>query len=134
RELLARLVAQRRRASAGASAAAPGGASADAGQLLVRLGPARPTAALRLVVVPPLGAGAGYFAAWPDALPASLELWALRLPGREASADLAPLTDAPALEAALAPVVDALRSSPEVALFGHSMGAHVALLLARLLE
>ena len=63
--------------------------------LLVRLSP-RPTGTA-LVCVPPAGAGAGFFTAWPPLVPAHLELWAVRLPGRETSFGRPPCTD---LEAA----------------------------------
>jgi medium-chain acyl-[acyl-carrier-protein] hydrolase len=95
--------------------------------------PYRPRAAaprLRLVALPYAGGGATVFRQWPDALPPDVELCAVQLPGRETRfnergyvrmADLIP-----DLATALEPEFD----RPFV-LFGHSMGALVALELAR---
>jgi medium-chain acyl-[acyl-carrier-protein] hydrolase len=96
---------------------------------LVRPRPNR-LADLRLFCFPFAGGGASLFRLWPDRLPASVELCAMQLPGREtrlretSHQRIGPLIDD--LVAALVADLD-----KPFALFGHSMGALVAFELAR---
>jgi surfactin synthase thioesterase subunit len=99
---------------------------------LVRREP-RPGAALRLVCLPSAGANAGAFDPWCRALPDSIEVCAVQLPGRQERFVEPPcrrigqvLTP---LEAAVAEQIE----RPYV-LFGVSLGATVAFELARAIE
>ncbi|MFJ1561504.1 thioesterase II family protein [Streptomyces mirabilis] len=91
----------------------------------------RPAASVRLYCLPCAGGDATMFRAWADHLPPSVELRAIRLPGRHGRHPEPPFTDcataADTLAAALAPEL-----RPPYVLFGHSMGALIAhqLLLA----
>jgi medium-chain acyl-[acyl-carrier-protein] hydrolase len=80
---------------------------------------------LRLFCFPYAGVGAAVYRLWPAGLPASVEMCAVVLPGREARLREAPLRDiAPMVEgaaAALLPYTDR-----PYALFGHSMGSVLA--------
>src|SRR5438552_7109196 len=93
----------------------------------------RPHAAVRLFCFPYAGGGASAFRCWPDALPASIEVCPVQLPGRETRfreppyTRLAPLAEA--LGHALRPFLDR-----PFAFFGHSMGALVAFELTRWLR
>ncbi|REE95066.1 thioesterase II family protein [Thermomonospora umbrina] len=84
---------------------------------------------LRLFCLPHGGGGASAFAAWADALPPWLELWAVQYPGREDRFGDPFPADLDALVAALAEDVEPLTDLP-YGLFGHSMGATVAYELA----
>jgi pyochelin biosynthesis protein PchC len=90
-------------------------------------------ASVRLVCFPHAGAGASSYRLWPSLLPRSVEVLAAQLPGREDRLREAPLRD---WEELVAATVAGLR--PHVALpfalFGHSMGAALALDVARTLE
>jgi medium-chain acyl-[acyl-carrier-protein] hydrolase len=92
---------------------------------------AEPT--LRLFCIPYAGGGAMVYRKWPAHLPIGVELWSIRLPGREtrhrepAFFRLAPLIDALAHE--LEPKLDL-----PYAIFGHSLGALIGFELARHLE
>jgi medium-chain acyl-[acyl-carrier-protein] hydrolase len=86
---------------------------------------------MRLFCFPYAGGAAIAFRGWPDGLPASLEVWAVQLPGRGARMRESPyrqftplLTD---LSAAIIPFLDI----PFV-FFGHSLGALIAFELSRL--
>lgn len=84
----------------------------------------------RLLCVPYAGAGTAAFRAWPDRLPDWLDLWAVRLPGRETRIAEPPVDDVHAIVAGVIPAVSGLDPLP-YALYGHSMGALVAFELAR---
>ncbi|WP_156755618.1 thioesterase II family protein [Actinokineospora pegani] len=99
---------------------------------LVRTRPV-PGARLRLLCVPYAGGGASAFAGWADALPADVEVCAVRLPGRESRLLQKPFQDVDAAVAALAEVTEDYCAEP-FALFGHSMGALVAFEFTRLLR
>jgi medium-chain acyl-[acyl-carrier-protein] hydrolase len=90
----------------------------------------RPAAALQLLCLPYAGGGAAVFQDWPAALPAGVEVAAVRLPGREGRYGEPPIDRMGPLVAALAPAVEPYLDRP-FALFGHSMGARVAFELAR---
>lgn len=108
---------------------------------LVCLG-TRPSPRLRLLCVPYAGAGAAAFRAFPQALPSWLEVWAIRLPGRETRLSEVPLTDLTAVVHALleeftrdGPFAPPAGTTPvPYAIFGHSMGALVCFELARALR
>lgn len=89
-----------------------------------------PQASCRLFCFPFAGGGATLFRSWSPAVPATLELCAVQLPGREERLHQPPLSTWPDLLAeltlALAPWLD-----KPFALFGHSLGARVALALAQ---
>jgi medium-chain acyl-[acyl-carrier-protein] hydrolase len=92
----------------------------------------RPEAALRLFCLPYAGAGASVFRLWPPGLP-GVEVLAARLPGREGRLREPPPRSWPALVHA---AVEGLLPHLVVpyALFGHSMGAALALSVAREIE
>lgn len=87
--------------------------------------PPRPDARVRLVCLPGAGSSASLFHPWSAALPDTVEVCAVQLPGRggrlreEAFRRMEPLADA--LAEALRPECDR-----PLALFGHSLGALVA--------
>ena len=89
-----------------------------------------PEARLRLFCFPYAGASALIFRAWPDGLPADVEVCPVQLPGRGVRlmerpfAQLSPLVEA--LAQALAPLLD-----KPFAFFGHSLGALISFELAR---
>lgn len=87
-------------------------------------------ASCRLVVVPFAGAGAGAFAGWGPLLAPSIEAYALQLPGREELGGSSAFTDWGAMIADARAAVAALPPGP-LAFFGHSLGALIALELAR---
>jgi medium-chain acyl-[acyl-carrier-protein] hydrolase len=89
----------------------------------------RPEAALLLLCIPFAGAGTGVFHGWSELLPSTVELWLLRPPGRETRLRETPYRDLRRLAADCAAVV-APRVRTPLAVFGHSLGAAVALELA----
>src|SRR5262245_65647364 len=99
-------------------------------QLWVARPLARPDADVRLFCIPHAGSGAAQFHSWAATLPSSIELYGVRLPGRENRRAESPFRDvvdaASALREAIAPLLDR-----PFAYFGHSMGALVAYALAR---
>jgi medium-chain acyl-[acyl-carrier-protein] hydrolase len=99
---------------------------------LLRFAP-RPGARVRLFCFSHAGGGAAMYRTWLDALPASVELCAVQLPGRESRLREPPFTSMPHLVAALVPELLAHLDRP-YALFGHSMGALVAFEAARALQ
>jgi medium-chain acyl-[acyl-carrier-protein] hydrolase len=92
-----------------------------------------PRARLRLFCFPYAGGSSMVFRNWADSLPASVEVCALRLPGRESRLREEPHTSLPlltrAIDEALAPYLD-----KPFAFFGHSMGAIIGYDYARLLR
>ncbi len=92
-----------------------------------------PAARLRLYAFPYAGGGASVFFPWAAALGPEIEVWAVRLPGRETRLREPAFTSFPAALAALErEVVPRLR--PPYALFGHSLGALIAFALAQRLQ
>jgi medium-chain acyl-[acyl-carrier-protein] hydrolase len=89
----------------------------------------RPLARMRLYCLAHAGAGASTFAKWPALAPETIEVAAIRLPGRESRMDETPFRN---FADASRTIVDAItRDDPRpFALFGHSAGgklaAHVA--------
>lgn len=85
---------------------------------------------LRLLCIPPAGAGPHFYRAWATGLPEDVEAIAVHLPGRESRFAEPPMTDYQfAADAVYAGVSAALGPLP-YALFGHSMGALLAYGLA----
>ena len=91
---------------------------------------ANPGARLRLLCLPFAGGGASVYRQWPDALPLDIDVCALQLPGRESRYREPAYTRMDRLLPQLATVVSPRLDRP-YALFGHSMGALLALELAR---
>jgi len=85
---------------------------------------------LRLFCLPYAGGGSAIFRAWPEHLPAEIEVCPVRLPGREARLAESPFTGGPDLARALARALEPLLDVP-FAVFGHSMGALAAFELVR---
>lgn len=83
----------------------------------------------RLFCFPYAGGGAALFRTWPAALPATIELCAVQLPGREERLHEAPLCTWPELLSQLTLALEPWLDKP-FALFGHSMGAIIAVALA----
>jgi surfactin synthase thioesterase subunit len=89
-------------------------------------------AAVRLVCFPHAGGSASFFRDWGEHL-ADVEVLAVRYPGRGERIDERPADDLCELAAAIAAAMAPLADRP-LALFGHSMGAPIALETARSLE
>ncbi|MER6914834.1 alpha/beta fold hydrolase [Streptomyces sp. NPDC000594] len=99
------------------------------GGWLVRPRP-RPEARLRLICVAYAGGGSAVFTDWADALPADVEVAAVRLPGRESRILQRPYDDLADLVPDLGDALAEYCAEPYV-LFGHSMGALISFGLAR---
>jgi medium-chain acyl-[acyl-carrier-protein] hydrolase len=102
----------------------------DSASVWITCASPRPAARLRLFAFAHCGGGTRLFQGWPGALPPSVEVCPVLLPGREARRDEAPLTS---LAAIIRAAADALQSRTDlpVVLFGHSLGALIAFELAR---
>ncbi|MFF4528672.1 thioesterase II family protein [Streptomyces sp. NPDC001407] len=87
--------------------------------------PPRPGARVRLVCLPGAGSPASLFHPWSTAFPESVEVCAVRLPGRGGRLREAPFRRMEPLADALAEALRAECDRP-LALFGHSLGALVA--------
>ncbi|MFR9800889.1 thioesterase II family protein [Pseudonocardia sp. RS010] len=96
-----------------------------------RLRDVPPEDGIALVCVPHAGAGASSFARWPRLFTSPIGLVRAQLPGREDRATEEPLERVEDAVALLLPEIAAL---PEVAFYGHSMGAVIAFELARALN
>jgi pyochelin biosynthetic protein PchC len=84
------------------------------------------------VSFPHAGGSAGFFRTWGASLP-DVEVLAVRYPGRAERIDEPGPEDLVALAHDIADAIEALETRP-IALFGHSMGAPIALETARRLE
>lgn len=93
----------------------------------------KPTASLRMFCFPFAGGGAQSFRAWPDAVPSSVEVCPVQLPGRESRMKEPAFSS---VQAMLDPLAAAIKPSLDkpFAFFGHSMGAIIAFELARKLR
>lgn len=89
-----------------------------------------PTAALRLFCFAYAGGGASVYSSWARALPASVEILSVQLPGREGRFHEAPLTSLPEVMDGVAQAIGDNLDKPYM-LFGHSLGALIAFELAR---
>ncbi|HEV7602284.1 MAG TPA: alpha/beta fold hydrolase [Bradyrhizobium sp.] len=87
---------------------------------------------LRLFCLPYAGGGAAIYWPWPKEFPDTIEVRAVRLPGREQRSAEPPWTVATYVAAALATALLPLLDEP-FAFFGHSMGAGIAYETARVL-
>ncbi|MFD4864293.1 thioesterase II family protein [Streptomyces sp. NPDC058412] len=94
----------------------------------------RPAAALRLVCVPPAGLGPGFFRAWAEHLPETVDLFAVQLPGRGTLAEQLCLTDPHQAADLLAEVIQEANDRRPFALFGHCVGALLAYATTRALR
>lgn len=84
---------------------------------------ARPQASTRLYCIPHGGSGPSTYRDWAEALPETVELVAVELPGRADRADEPSHTDPFALAAMIADAVADENDRRPFALFGHSVGA-----------
>jgi medium-chain acyl-[acyl-carrier-protein] hydrolase len=89
-----------------------------------------PAARLRLFCFPYAGGRASMFRHWPEALPPSVDVGLVQLPGRETRLGEPPFTRLEPLVRALAEALRPHLNRP-FAFFGHSMGALVSFELAR---
>lgn len=92
-----------------------------------------PKSKLRLFCFPYAGAGATAFREWSDYVPSEVEVYIIRLPGREARVNETPFSQVAPLVTALIDAMLPFIDKP-FAFFGHSMGALVAFVLARRLR
>ncbi|WP_413205733.1 thioesterase II family protein [Rhodospirillum sp. A1_3_36] len=92
-----------------------------------------PKPRLRLVCFAHAGGSASFFRSWLDALPAEVDLLAVRYPGREDRFNEGCLTDMASLAEGASRAVRDLSDAP-LALFGHSLGAALAYETALRLE
>jgi pyochelin biosynthetic protein PchC len=106
--------------------------TADPGTWL-HCGTPRPEAGQRLVCFPHAGGSASFFRAWGSNLP-GIEVHAVRYPGRGERISEPPPTDLRQLGDQIAAAVASGPDDRPLALFGHSLGAVVALETARSLE
>jgi medium-chain acyl-[acyl-carrier-protein] hydrolase len=92
-----------------------------------------PGARLRLFCFPYAGGGSMIFRNWAAGLPSTVEVAALRLPGREGRLSEKPFTSLASLVRTINEVLEPYLDKP-FAFFGHSMGAVIGYELARLLQ
>ena len=85
---------------------------------------------LRLVCFPYAGSGPVVFRKWVNYLPDDIEVWGIRLPGRELRLREPAFTDLPTLIENLADELRPFMNVPFV-IFGHSMGALISFELIR---
>jgi medium-chain acyl-[acyl-carrier-protein] hydrolase len=114
----------------------PSRATPETRPAIVRLEP-RPAARARLLCLPYAGGGAAAYRSFAQEAPPWLEVWAVRLPGRESRMAEPPVTEIATVVATLAEELTAAPAfAPTLpyALFGHSMGAATAFELARALR
>jgi surfactin synthase thioesterase subunit len=96
--------------------------------------PAKGVPALRLFCFPHVGAGASAFNLWkPTWMPNNIELWTVRLPGREQRLSETPFRRMRPLVEALYEAMATQLSGP-YAFYGHSLGALVAFETARKIQ
>lgn len=93
----------------------------------------KPGACLRLFCFPYAGGASTVYQTWQAALPATVDVCCIELPGRLARAREAPLRSIQSIVAAMAAELAPLLDRP-CALFGYSMGSLIAFEWARQLE
>ncbi len=93
----------------------------------------RPMARIRLICVPHAGAGASIYRRWRDYLPEWIELYALQLPGREERLGQPPIQEWSDLQTACSKLFGQNSTMP-IAVFGHSLGALIAIEIARQIQ
>lgn len=86
---------------------------------------------LRLVCFPYAGGTATLYRRWPHALPATVEVCPVELPGRGFRIDEPPIPDIMRLCDEITAALNELPGNLPIALFGHSMGARIAFEMAR---
>jgi medium-chain acyl-[acyl-carrier-protein] hydrolase len=101
------------------------------GEWVMRFRP-QPQARARLFCFHHAGGGAAAFRTWPQALPPELEVCAIQLPGRANRLREPAFTSVPSLVEALTAQLEPYLTLP-FAFFGHSMGAVLAMEVARAL-
>ncbi|HVV71514.1 MAG TPA: alpha/beta fold hydrolase, partial [Verrucomicrobiae bacterium] len=94
----------------------------------------RPNRALRLFCFPYAGGGLPVFRGWPDALPESVEVRVIQLPGRGPRFREKRFEDLANLARVLSAEIEPLLVDQPFALFGHSFGALLAFETARQLR
>ncbi|HWO18854.1 MAG TPA: alpha/beta fold hydrolase [Kofleriaceae bacterium] len=87
----------------------------------------------RLLCLPYAGGGATVFHAWPDELPADIEVRVLQLPGRQDRLGEPTLSSIDAIVDKVLPMIAALPRAPLV-LYGHSFGGLLGFELARRIQ
>jgi len=92
-----------------------------------------PEARLRLFCFPYAGGAASFYRAWHHDLPATVDVCAIQLPGREQRIRERPFTDMGTLVATLVPILRPYLDQP-FAFFGHSMGALIAYEVAQQIQ
>lgn len=93
----------------------------------------RASARLRLFCLPYSGGGTMIFREWPDGLPQDVDLWAVKLPGRERRFAEPAIPSISELADRTIAGLGALLDGP-YAIFGHSMGALLGFEMARRLR
>jgi surfactin synthase thioesterase subunit len=93
----------------------------------------RPSRDIQLLCLPHSGGNASSYRTWLAAAAADVDVVPVQLPGRESRLMEPPFTNQPELIAALAGAVRAA-GFKQIAVFGHSMGAVLAVNLCRALE
>ena len=90
-----------------------------------------PDAPIKLLCLHHAGGNPGAFRPWVDELPASVELLAVRLAGRDARIRERAATNAAEIVTPLARAIEPLFAEHDVAIFGHSLGALLGFELVR---
>lgn len=88
----------------------------------------------RLICLPHAGGGPTLFSRWPAALPPTIEIFAVQLPGRGSRLREAPYKRVEPLVQALMPVLRCELTDMPFAFFGHSLGALLAYELVHALQ
>lgn len=131
-EQIARHLAGERRDGATA-ARAPQVRAASPGNWLRCFRP-NPGAQYRLVCFPFAGGGANLYRRWPDLLPATVEVYAVQLPGRETRLKEPCVRDADVVSDRVIEELEAIGWHRRTAFFGHSLGSLLAYDVARKLK